>query len=147
MTRIERELLLALLPAASRVATRKLTSAMRPHRLTPAQHAIIDLLIRKGRLPLWRIAEELAVDQSTIVSTLTRLERDGYVRREKNPEDRRSSFSTVTEAARQAHAEAQPSIDAAAREILGDIPDEELKAGRRLLVRIIGAAAAGDGKD
>ena len=147
MTKTERELLLALLPAASRVATRKLTSAMRPHRLTPAQHAIIDLLIREGRLPLWRIAEELAVDQSTIVSTLTRLERDGYVRREKNPEDRRSSLTTVTEAARRAHAEAEPSIDAATREILGDVPDQELEAARRLLRRIIGAAATADEKD
>jgi DNA-binding MarR family transcriptional regulator len=98
-------------------------------------------------VPLWRIAEELAVDQSTIVSTLTRLERDGYVRRQKHPEDRRSSLSTVTEAARRAHAEAQPSIDAAAREILGDIPDEELEAARRILVRIIGTAATADEKD
>ncbi|MDP2582089.1 MarR family transcriptional regulator [Shimia thalassica] len=90
------ELLLKSLPALDRQVSRELAYALRPHRVSQAQYLIIDLLLQKGNLPPRKISEALSLDQSTVVSTLTRMERDGLIQRLEDPSDGRSVLIHLT---------------------------------------------------
>lgn len=89
--------LLKLLPALDRQVSRELAFALRPLRVTPAQCLIIDLLAAKGKLPPRKISEALELDQSTVVSTLTRMERDKLIQRIEDPADGRSVLICLTD--------------------------------------------------
>src|SRR6266513_862230 len=64
------------------------------HRLTDAG----------GSLPLGQLAERLACVKSNVTQLVDRLEADGLVSREADPNDRRSRLAVLTDAGRRAYA-------------------------------------------
>ena len=57
--------------------------------LTQAQFAVLEVLYHKGPLPLCEIGEKLLVTSGNITYVADQLERVGYLRRERSPDDRR----------------------------------------------------------
>jgi DNA-binding MarR family transcriptional regulator len=90
-------LLLALL---GQVAMRRLRDAHTAHDLKPRQFQLLGLLHDHGAMGQRELGETMGVDPSILVTLLNPLEADGFVSRERDPEDRRRHVVTLTAAGR-----------------------------------------------
>ncbi|WP_223428768.1 MarR family winged helix-turn-helix transcriptional regulator [Tateyamaria pelophila] len=102
---------LDLLPAVARAVTRRLGDVLRPYQITAAQYSVVRLLIEVGPMTPKDISERLTTDISTIIGTITRLERDQFVIRKPSPTDGRSTVLEVSDQGRAAYSGAQPGVD------------------------------------
>jgi DNA-binding MarR family transcriptional regulator len=84
------------------------------------------------------IGEQLRIDRTTMVALIDDLEQAGYVKRERNPDDRRAYVITLTARGKKAQARAEEAIDAHALEFFGQLSDAEQQQLRRLLEGLIG---------
>lgn len=75
----------------------RIDDVLRPD-LTFARYEILMLLVfsRRGALPMSVIGSRLQVHAASVTSAVDRLERDGYVVRERDEEDRRRVLASVT---------------------------------------------------
>ena len=80
-----------------------LDGLLRPHGLTFARYEALVLLAfsRRGALPLRVIGERLMVHPTSVTNTVDRLERDGLVRRRRNPRDGRGILAEITPGGRE----------------------------------------------
>lgn len=75
----------------------RIDDALRPD-LTFARYEILMLLVfsRRGALPMSVIGSRLQVHAASVTSAVDRLERDGYVIRERGEDDRRRVLARIT---------------------------------------------------
>lgn len=73
---------------------------LRPLGFATAQLPVLSALADGKRMSQADLARWAKVEQPSMAQLLARLERDGFVRRETDPADRRSSFISLTEQAR-----------------------------------------------
>jgi DNA-binding MarR family transcriptional regulator len=85
----------------SRGLTRIGDARLRPLGLATAQLPVLSMLRNGERLSQAELAKAAKVEQPTMAQLLTRMERDGLIRREPDPRDRRSSLVMLTDAARE----------------------------------------------
>jgi MarR family transcriptional regulator, lower aerobic nicotinate degradation pathway regulator len=90
-----------------------------------------------GSLSQQAIGERLRIDRTTMVSLIDDLERAGYVKRERNPDDRRAYVIKLTAAGRKAQARAEEAVDAHALQFFGQLTEAERQELHRLLARLI----------
>jgi DNA-binding MarR family transcriptional regulator len=90
-----------------------------------------------GSLSQQAIGERLRIDRTTMVSLIDDLERAGYVKRERNTDDRRAYVITLTAAGRRAQARAEEAVDAHALQFFGQLSEAERQELHRLLARLI----------
>jgi DNA-binding MarR family transcriptional regulator len=69
----------------------------------PKLAALDRLMQAGGSLPLGQLAERLACVRSNVTQLVDRLDADGLVTREPDPNDRRSRLAVITKAGRRAH--------------------------------------------
>lgn len=86
----------AMVAHASRLLHQALALAQQPLGLAPAQYKILVLLWLKDSQTQRDLVLKLDIEQSTIGSTLNRMERDGLIQRRPNPDDGRSQFICLT---------------------------------------------------
>jgi DNA-binding MarR family transcriptional regulator len=91
----------------------------------------------RGSLSQQAIGERLRIDRTTMVSLIDDLEQAGYVKRERNPDDRRAYVITLTAAGRRAQARAEEAVDAHALQFFGLLSEAERQELHRLLERLI----------
>ena len=84
------------------------------------------------------IGERLRIDRTTMVALIDDLERAGYVKRERNRDDRRAYVITLTAAGRKMQARAEDAVDAHAVHFFGRLSEPELQELHRLLARLSG---------
>jgi DNA-binding MarR family transcriptional regulator len=114
--------ILDLLQQAGRLTTKALAEVLRQFALTPAQFDILNLVWLNGELQQRRIIDERGVEAATVGTTLTRLERDGWVIRVPDPQDGRGRIVRATEKAiaeREAIAAAVSALEKKLAEIPG----------------------------
>lgn len=85
---------------AARALARRFDDAFRPHGITSGQFSLLNALNRAEPVSMGPVAALLAMDRSTLTANLKPLERDGLVRVEVDPEDRRSRKLSLTDAGR-----------------------------------------------
>jgi MarR family transcriptional regulator for hemolysin len=85
----------------SRGLTRVGDARLRPLGLATAQLPVLSMLRGGERLSQAELAKTAKVEQPTMAQLLARMERDGLIRREPDPGDRRSSLVMLTDAARE----------------------------------------------
>lgn len=87
---------------ANQIVLARLDEALRPLGLTFARYEALTLLsfTKTGRLPMAKIGDRLMVHPASVTHTIDRLERDGLVRREPDPRDRRGRLAVLTPAGR-----------------------------------------------
>jgi DNA-binding MarR family transcriptional regulator len=90
-----------------------------------------------GSLSQQAIGERLRIDRTSMVSLIDELEQAGYVKRERNPDDRRAYVITLTVAGRRAQARAEEAVDAHALQFFGRLSEAERQKLHRLLTRLI----------
>jgi DNA-binding MarR family transcriptional regulator len=76
--------------------------ALRPHGLTFARYELLQLLAftREGRMPMASATARLQVHPASVTNTVSRLERDGLLRREPHPDDGRAAMLELTDEGR-----------------------------------------------
>ncbi len=95
---VEERLCVALVKTAARLEA-ELNRLFRAHELTHATHSILRILSVRGHegSSCGEIAEQLIAEVPDMTRLLDRLERLGYVRRERSKADRRMVRVTITE--------------------------------------------------
>ena len=88
--------------------------------------------------PQSRLAEELCIDANNTVILLNELEARGWVRRERDPSDRRRHVVAMTDAGRKAYTRAQRSRDTVEDAVLGPLSDDERQQLHDLLAKALG---------
>ena len=116
---------LALLHAAGAVET-FVDAKLSAVGLSLPKLAALDRLIRAGgSLPLGQLAERLACVRSNVTQLVDRLDADGLVTREPDPNDRRSRLAVVTEAGRLAYDKGSRAHLEAERRLFGALSSED----------------------
>lgn len=131
------DLLLKSLPALNRRVSRELAFELRRHRVSKAQYLVIELLLEKGSLPPRKISAALELDQSTVVSTLTRMERDGFIWRGEDSADGRSVLVHLTEEAKKAAADCKSAVDQISQSYAAKLSEAETESLEHLLAKLI----------
>lgn len=83
----------------TRGLTRVGDSRLRPLGFATAQLPVLSVLKDVARMSQGELARLIRVEQPTMAQLLARMERDGLIRREPDPSDRRSSLVSLTEKA------------------------------------------------
>ncbi|MBX3582021.1 MAG: MarR family transcriptional regulator [Rhizobiaceae bacterium] len=123
----------------ARLFAKGLQHNIKPLGLAPAQFMTLLALWEKDGLTQRELVDRLNVEQATMANTLTRMERDGLVKRRAHPQDGRSQSIHLTQKAlslRQAAMGAAQSVNEIA---LGELNDEEREVFLGLAHRVINA--------
>jgi DNA-binding MarR family transcriptional regulator len=88
--------------------------------------AALDRLMQTGGiLPLGQLADRLACVKSNVTQLVDRLEADGLVTREPDPNDRRSRLAVITDAGRQAYEKGADIRRDAERQLFGALTSDD----------------------
>ncbi len=140
MERIERPgRLIALL---SRVSGAYMARAMRPFGLAAAHYPVLMVLYRRDGLSQEELAQDLQVDKSAAKRTVDPLVAAGYVRRERNPLDRRAYRLYATEKALVVRPALQAVLDGYEAALSAEFSPAERAAAIDLLNRMARNAVA-----
>jgi MarR family transcriptional regulator, organic hydroperoxide resistance regulator len=102
----------------------------------PTDMQTLHLLQLVGPMTPGRIADRTGLSTGGVTVLLDRLEQAGYVRRERNPDDRRSVVVHLNTARMAKVAEYYASIDEQLAEFLAAYPQRELETVVRFLTKI-----------
>ena len=91
------------------------------------------LAFSDGPVATLELSRRMAVQWPTLVRTLKILETEGLIRRDVDPEDRRSRLVSITSAGRQLVDHMQAVLDPCRKRVLAGFQDEELQTAKRLL--------------
>ena len=94
-------------------------------------------LWNKDGLSQQELVERADLKQATIANTLARMERDGLITREPNPEDARSRLIMLTEHARDLQLKSTEIAKAINQESLADLSADEQKLFLEMAQKII----------
>ena len=105
--------------------------------------AALDRLIQAGgSLPLGQLAERLACVKSNVTQLVDRLEADGLVTREPDPNDRRSRLAVITEGGRQAYEKGSRVHREAERQLFGALSAEDSASLALIIEKLTSARLA-----
>ncbi len=103
-----------------------------------ARTKLLMLVVRDGPVRSTDIASQLGQAPRTVTEAIDGLERDGLVRRDPDPDDRRAKRISVTPAGKAAIAASQPIRNRFLMDVFGVLDDSE----HRELIRLIGKLSA-----
>ena len=121
---------------AARALARRFDEAFRPIGITNGQFSLLASLNRPGSAPMGAVARLLGMDRTSLTASLKPLERDGLVRVEVDPEDRRGRRLRITRKGRGVVARALPIWKATHAEVeaaLSGVTADSLRRGLRSL--------------
>src|SRR5438876_8992484 len=140
-------LVFSLLETAEAVEAR-LEAVLSPTGLSMAKLAVLHVLVEaREPLPLSDLAERQHCVRSNITQLVDRLEKDGFVRRRADPDDRRSVRAVLTAAGERAHGQGMRALAAEQRAIMSSLGAGDaaaLKGVLELLARSEPTARAPD---
>jgi MarR family 2-MHQ and catechol resistance regulon transcriptional repressor len=109
--------------------------------VTPSQLGVLEALSHLGPMPHCALAAKLLVSASNLTTVIDNLERDGWVKRERDTADRRVSILALTPAGEARLASVFPAHVARLVEVMSALdPDEQAELGR--LCRKLGRSAS-----
>lgn len=126
--------------------TRGLIEAERPlldkRGLTMWQYAALTCLARSPAPTQLQLAAAIRYDKTRLIALLDQLERDGLVRREPDPSDRRARIVRITAKGRRRYEAAAADIRTMEEELLGPLTAAEREALLSALPRLAQRAAS-----
>ena len=133
------ELIIALLRA-----TQALAQGVRPHLaqrgLGMTEHAVLEVLYHKGRLPLGEIRDRILITGASTTYVVKKLEQRGLVRRKASSEDQRVVFGELTPKGRALIQEVFPAHVEQLRHLTAGLSVSQKREATRLL-RLLGKHA------
>jgi DNA-binding MarR family transcriptional regulator len=123
----------------SRFGRWHLERVLAEHGLTLMHHAVLSALDDFGPVSQQRLADSVAFDKSHLVGQIDKLEGDGLLTREKDPDDRRRHRVTLTPAGRELTARLRPVALESQERFLGALSADERRTLVSLLQRVLAA--------
>lgn len=127
---------LRLIGAAYRSFGRLVDAQLRELGFAMSQLPVLVTLKQRKALPQAELARIARVEQSSMAQLLNRMERDGLVQRDPDPNDRRSRLISLTEAASRRMHKARAIMDASSETALTGFNQSDLDQLHSLLSRI-----------
>jgi MarR family transcriptional regulator, lower aerobic nicotinate degradation pathway regulator len=134
----------ALLVIAARTGQERASARLAPLGLNVRMCGVLNLLRDEGPKSQQEIGEQLSIDRTTMVEIVDELERQGIVRRERSPHDRRSYAVTLTPNGKAKQKRASEAFDAAAKEFFSPLNAAEQEKLAAMLKRLILRGAGAD---
>lgn len=125
---------------ASTVVARAAEAAAEQQGLGVGHHLVLKMLAAVGPRSQQVLSEELRIDRSVMVGIADELEKTGYVRRERDPEDRRAYAVTITAPGRRALAKAEKAIPGFLDRTFGALTPTERAKLTELLGKLLSAS-------
>lgn len=113
-----------LLDQVSHALATELTAGLARAGISPREHCVLAHALRGDRTQ-GELAEECALDKTTMVDTLDDLEQVGLARRQQSTTDRRVRIVTVTAAGRRKVAQADAIVARIVDDVLSSLPPGE----------------------
>lgn len=111
--------------------------------LSATDHKCLDLAVRAdGPLTAGQIAERSGLSTGAVTGVIDRLERAGYVRRVRDPDDRRKVLVEVSRTNLARYGDAFEGVTAALGRVLAGYTPEELTVAERFFTELIEATRA-----
>ncbi|WP_180900824.1 MarR family winged helix-turn-helix transcriptional regulator [Martelella soudanensis] len=123
----------------ARLFERGLAGRIRPLGLTTGTFPALLELWENDGLTQKQLVERLDIEQATMANTLSRMERDGLIRRERDSEDGRVQRIRLTERARALHDPAIAAATAENEDALQALSDEESARFISFMQKIVAA--------
>ena len=114
-----------------------LGEGLKPLSIAPAQFPILLGLWQTDGLSQQELVERADLKQATIANTLARMERDGLITREPNPDDARSRLIMLTEQARALQQQSTEIAKAINQTALSDLSADEQKLFLEMTAKIV----------
>ena len=104
--------------------------------LSPLEGHVLTYLRSYAPTPIGDLVQVFGIKQSTFTSLLDRLEKAGYVRREINPEDRRSFLIHISDEGRELAARLNQCLEALEEEIRGRLGARDMKGFQAVMAAV-----------
>jgi DNA-binding MarR family transcriptional regulator len=91
-----------------------------------ARGRVLWALQESGPVVMRALSQRLGISPRTVTGLIDALEADGWVTRTPHPEDRRATIIAITPAAETALANLRDSYEGLARDLIGDLPADDL---------------------
>jgi DNA-binding MarR family transcriptional regulator len=111
--------------------------ALEPYGVDGKELAVLGVLDTAEPLSQQQAAQRLRIDRTTMVALVDTLEGKGLVVRRPDPGDRRKNMVELTSRGRDTLRDGGLAVEEAEREFLSKLPDDEARALRELLDRVI----------
>jgi len=122
---------------ASRLLLRRLDARLRPFGFAMSHLPVLRALSYTRSLSQKELAQIARVEQPTMAEMLARMERDGVVQHEPNPDDKRGTLISVTRRSRARFPKARAALVEGEREAMAGLTDAEQVLLRELLQRVV----------
>ena len=123
----------------ARMFERALAKRIRPLGITPGVFPALLELWEGDGLTQKDLVTRLDIEQATMANTLTRMERDGLIRREKDQVDGRVQRVWLTKRARSLREPATEAASSVNRDLLSSFPPEDQKRLIELMGELVDA--------
>jgi MarR family transcriptional regulator for hemolysin len=122
---------------ASRLLLRSFDARLRPFDFAMSHLPVLRALADGRSRSQTELAHAAGVEQPSMGETIARMERDGVVEREPNPNDRRGALVSLTRRTRARFPKAKAALVEAEREAMAGFSDDEKALLRALLQRVV----------
>ena len=129
--------LMFLLAQASNALETEMTAELQALGISPRAHCVLTHALR-GELTQSQVAEQCALDKTTMVVTMDELERAGLAERRPSGTDRRARIIAVTKAGERRVAEANAIVARIYAEVLAALPAGQRDAFVAGLAQLVG---------
>lgn len=109
---------------------------VREQGLTLSRARLLLLLAKEEATTQRELAEQLEIEQPSLVTLLDGLERQGLILRVPSPGDRRAKCVVLTDAARAETASVMSYVDELRSQLLTDIDADDLKVAQKVLTQV-----------
>ena len=135
--------LVAAVMATADTFLRESQRLFRPHGLTGSQYNVLNILANEpAGISQRELGDRLVVDRSNVTGLLDRLEKNGWVRRDDDPDDRRVYRVSLTPAGRALWQKITPLYLDVVAQITRELPAKRLQDGLDILRRLEAGAVA-----
>lgn len=114
------------------------------HSLTGPQLVCLRQLVQHGSMTPGRLAREVSLSPATISGILDRLERRGYITRNRRPEDKRQVLVSVTGRGRELTGQTPPPLHERFTRRLAELPEARQAEIHRVLGEVVAMMEADD---
>ena len=118
------------------ILQQRLERELRRQGLSIPQLELLVCLYRSGGLPLSRVAERLLVTGGNVTGVVDRLEREGYVYRQRDERDRRRVYARLTPQGERVCREVIPAYERAVERLMSALTPEERRQLTHLLRKL-----------
>jgi MarR family transcriptional regulator, transcriptional regulator for hemolysin len=121
----------------ARLSFRWTEERFQPLGLSTGQIPVLYVLKDGAALTQKELARLVRIEQPTMAQLLTRMERDGLIRRTDNPDDKRSSLISLTPLALKKLPQAKTILSEGNKAALKGFTDREIATLSKLLLRVV----------